>query len=162
MKYVITICTWLAIALGAHSQKTIFIRVFDESGKKIHTGFLSSVSDSSLTINNGEKTTEVPVTKISVIKVKRSFGHTVAISSGIGAAGFSIFGAATADPDAWIFGYTAGEGAAAGFVFGALAGATVGSIIGLSNKKPVLDINMNQKEWLKAKSALSFYLEKIN
>ena len=159
MKYVITICTWLTIALGAHSQETIFIRVFDESGKKIHKGSLSSVSDSSLTIRNREKMTEVPVSKISVIKIKRSFGHTVAISSGIGAAGFSILvGAASADPDAWL---TAGEGAAAGFVFGALAGATVGTIIALSNKKPVLDINMNQQDWMKAKSALSFYLEKI-
>lgn len=161
MKYIITICAWLALTLAANSQKTIFLRVFDETGKKIQNGFLRSVSDSSLTIQNGEKITEVPVSKISVIKVKRSFGHTVVISSGIGAAGFSIFGAATADPDAWIYGYTAGEGAAAGFIFGAFAGATVGSIIAATSKKPVLRINMNPKEWMKAKSALSYYLENI-
>lgn len=162
MKYIITICAWLALTLAANSQKTIFLRVFDETGKKIQNGFLRSVSDSSLIIQNGGITTEVPASKISVIKVKRSFGHTVAISSGIGAAGFAIFGAATADPDAWIYGYTAGEGAAAGFIFGALAGATVGSIIGAASKKPVLRINMNHNEWMKAKSALSYYLENIN
>jgi len=161
MKYIITICALLALTLVANSQKTIFLRVFDETGKKIQKGFLRSVSDSSLTIQNGEKITEVPVSNISVIKVKRSFGHTVAISSGIGAAGFSIFGAATADPEAWIYGYTAGEGAAAGFIFGAFAGAAVGSIIAATSKKPVLQINMNQKEWMKAKSALSYYLENI-
>jgi hypothetical protein len=161
MKYIITIYAWLALTLNANSQKTIFLRVFDETGKKIESGFLRSVSDSSLTIQNGEKITEVLVSKISVIKVKRSFGHTVAISSGIGAAGFAIFGAATADPEAWIYGYTAGEGAAIGFIFGAITGATVGSIIGAANKKPVLQINMNQEKWMKAKSALSYYLESI-
>lgn len=156
MKYFITICAWLAIALGAHSQKTIFIRVFDESGKKIHKGFLSQVSDSSLIIRNEEKKLEVPVSKISAIKIKRSFGHTVLISSLIGAAGFSIFGAATAEPDAW-FSYSVGEGAAAGFVFGALTGGAVGSIVAATNKKSIL--NMDQKEWIKAMSALSYYLE---
>ena len=161
MKYIITICAWLTLTLAANSQKTIFLRVFDETGKKIESGSLRSVSDSSLTIQAGEKITEVPVSKISVIKVKRSFGHTVAISSGIGAVGFAIFGAATADPDAWIYGYTAGEGAAAGFIFGAIAGATVGSIIGATNKRPVLQINMNQEKWMKARSALSYYLESI-
>jgi hypothetical protein len=161
MKYIITICAWLALTLASNSQKTIFLRVFDETGKKIQNGFLRSVSDSSLTIQNGEKTTEVLVSKISVIKVKRSFGHTVAISSGIGAAGFAIFGAATADPEAWIYGYTAGEGAAIGFIFGTIAGATVGSIIGATNKRPVLQIKMNQEKWMKAKSALSYYLENM-
>jgi hypothetical protein len=160
MKYIITICAWLALTLAANSQKTIFLRVFDETGKKIQNGFLRSVSDSSLTIQNGEKITEVLVSKISVIKIKRSFGHTVAISSGIGAAGFAIFGAATADPEALIY-YTAAEGAAIGFIFGAIAGATVGSIIGATNKRPVLQINMNQEKWMKAKSALSYYLESI-
>ncbi|HET6723173.1 MAG TPA: hypothetical protein VFH07_10505 [Chitinophagaceae bacterium] len=65
MKCFITICTWLTIALGAHSQKTIFIRVFDD------------------------------------------------------------------------------------FVFGAP-----------TNKKPILQIKMAQKKWLKAKSALSYFRNK--
>ena len=155
----ITICTCLALTIAAHSQKTIFIRVFDASGKKIQKGFLNQVADSSLTIKKGNDLIEVPVSKISVIKVKRSFGHTVAISSGIGAGGFAIFGAATAEPDTFL-GYTAAEGAVGGLVFGAVAGAVVGSIIGATNKKPVLHINMDQKEWMKAKSALSYYLEK--
>ena len=161
MKCFITICTWLTIALGAHSQKPIFIRVFDESGKKMHKGFLSQVSDSSLTIRNGEKKLKVPVSKISAIRIKRSFGHTVLISSLVGATGFSIFGAATAEPDAW-FSYSVGEGAAAGFIFGAVAGGAVGSIVAATNKKPILQINMDQKEWIKAKSALSYYLERSN
>lgn len=147
------------MALATQSQKTIFIRVFDESGKKSHKGFLSSVSDSSLTIRNGGNLTEISASRVSVIKIKRSFGHTVAISSGIGATGFSIYGAATADPDAFL-GYTAGEGAIGGFALGAFLGAVVGSLIAIPNKRPVLDINMDQQEWLKAKSALSFYLEK--
>ena len=162
MKYIITICSWLALTLSGYSQKTIFLRVFDETGKKIHEGYLSSVADSSLTLENGGKVTEVPVSKISLIKVKRSFGHTVAISSAIGATGFAIFGAVTADPDDWLIGYTAGEGAAAGFIFGALAGATVGSIAAATSSKTVLQINMSQQEWLKARSALSYYLENIS
>ena len=55
----------------------------------------------------------------------------------------------------------AAEGAAAGSILGAIAGATVGSIIAATNKKPVLQINMNQEKWMKAKSALSYYLETI-
>ncbi len=161
MRYLIMIGTCFVIALAAHSQKTIFIRVFDAIGKKTHKGFLSSVSDSSLTINNGGQITEVTVSKIYTIIVKRSLGHTVAISTAVGAAGFSIWGAATADPDEFL-GYTAGEGAVGGFILGAFAGAAAGSIIAAVNRKPVLKINADQKEWLKAKSTLSYYMEKMN
>src|SRR5262245_26162965 len=115
MKPIVTICAFLAMTFIAHSQKNMFLRVFDESGKKANKGFLAAVSDSSLTIENHGKMIEIPVSKMSVIKGKRSFGHTVLVSSGMGAATFAIAGVVTADPDEW-FGYTEGEGAASGFL----------------------------------------------
>lgn len=158
---------FLVIAPAIHSQKK-FIRIFDETGRKTYKGYLSDVSDSSVTIRRSEKITEIPITKITTIKLNRSLGHTVLMGTLVGATSFAILGAATADPNAWIFAYTAAEGAFAGAVFGGLAGSGFGSIIGSLANKPIYHVNTNHEDWMKIKPSLMIYLigrpmnEKIN
>jgi hypothetical protein len=157
MKYIFAICVFLIMAPAIHSQKK-FIRIFDETGRKTYKGYLSDVSDSTVTIRRSEKIIEIPITKIATIKLNRSVGHTVLVSSLVGATSFAILGIVTADPDAWIFGYTAAEGAVAGAAFGGLTGSGFGSIISALSNRPAYHVNMNHEDWMKVKPSLIVYL----
>lgn len=137
--------------------KETFVRIFDEKGKKSYTGFLTKTTDNSIFILQKNKSVEVPVSKITTIKLRRSFGHTVLITSLIGGVSLAILGAASADPDVFL-GYTAGEGIAVGLLFGVPAGAAVGSIIAGTRNRPIFTINQNQDEWQKARQVLDSYL----
>ena len=70
----------------------------------------------------------------------------------------ALFGIVTADPDAWVFGYTAGEGAIAGLIFGAGTGVVAGSVIAGTRNRPVFNINMNPEQWMKARILLKPYI----
>ena len=160
----LTILLFLTISMQLSAQKVKktgkepFVRIFDEKGKKTYSGFLTETRDNSIFIIQREKSVEIPVSQIATIKLRRSFGHTVLIPSLIGGASLAILGAATADPDAWIFGYTAGEGFAAGLLLGVGSGAAIGSIIAGTRNRPIFKINQNQADWLKARPVLDSYL----
>ena len=158
MKYILSISLILLLAMTAQSQKRTFVRIFDERGKKIHSGFFAGTSDSSVIILKSNNEFEIPISQISTIKLRRSFGHTVLITSIIAGSAMAIFGIATADPDAWIFGYTAGEGAIAGLLLGAGTGIVTGSIIAGTRNRPVFMINKNPEQWIKARILLKPYL----
>jgi len=166
----------LFIVTAAQSQMKTFVRIFDENGNKIHKGYLIQTLDSSLVLlkskdypllktlgnhlalSKNTKTYEIPITKIATIKLRRSFGHTVLLTTLIAGGSFAIFGAATADPTAWLFAYTAGEGALAGFILGTVPGAMAGSIIAGTRSRPVFNVNMKQEQWMKVKAVLKSYL----
>jgi len=160
----LTILLFLTISLQLSAQKVKktgkepFVRIFDATGKKIYNGFLMQTTDNSIFIIQKEKSVEIPISQITTIKLKRSFGHTVLITSLIGGASLAILGAASADPDAWFAPTTAGDGIAAGLLFGVGSGAAIGSIIAGTKSKPVFKINQNQADWLKARSVLDSYL----
>lgn len=103
-------------------------------------------------------TYEIPVHRISTVKLRRSFGHTVIMTSLISAGSFAILGAASADPNAWLFAYTAGEGALTGFLFGAAAGVLPGSILAGARQRKQFKIYQSRENWMKAKPALLSYL----
>ena len=109
-----------------------------------------------MTVN--KKAVEIPVSQISILKLRRSFGHTVLITSLITAGTLAILGAATADPDAWIFGYTAAEGIASGLISGALIGGAAGSIIAGTRNRPVIKVDRKIENWPVARDALRIYL----
>ena len=92
-----------------------------------------------------------------MIKLRRSFGHTVLITSLIAGGTLAIAGAASADPDAWIFGYTVAEGLVAGFATGVATGAVVGSIISGTRNRPVFKIYKSQQNWQRVKEVLKRY-----
>ncbi len=140
------------------SAKQVFVRIFNENGSKTHTGHLIQTTDSSIFIIEKQSSVEILSSQITTIKLKRSFGHTVLISTLIGGGVVAILGAASADPDAWIFGYTAGEGAVAGLILGGSVGAATGSIIAGTQNRPIFKINQNKENWLKARPVLDSYL----
>jgi len=148
----------LLITTTIQSQKKTFVRIFDLEGKKTHTGFLAQTSDSSIILLSNKSTIEVPIDQIGVIKLRRSIGHTILVSTLIGAGSLAILGAATADPDAWIFGYTVGEGVAAGLLVGGMAGAGIGGIIGGTLRRPIFTIAGKQINWEAAKKTLQLYV----
>lgn len=158
MKSTLIMCLVLLITISAQSQKKTFIRIFNETGKKTYKGFLMAASDSSLTILNGEKTSEIPVSQITTIKLRRSFGHTVLVTTLILGTSIAILGIATADPSAGFIAYTAGEGALAGLAFGGGLGVVTGSIIASLRDRPAFKVNMKQEQWMKVKGLLKKYL----
>jgi hypothetical protein len=84
MKKIITLLVIIALCTTGYSQqncKSIFIRVFDHQGRKFEKGFLAGTSDSTLTLSNGNHTIEIPMGKIDELKLKRSLGHTVLMTS---------------------------------------------------------------------------------
>lgn len=137
-------------------SKKVFVRIFNE--KKIHSGTLVQTTDSSMFIIEKHKSVEVPLSQIKTIKLKRSFGHTILITTLIGGAVVAILGAASAEPDALILAYTAGEGALAGLILGSGSGIVVGSIIAGTKSRPVFNVTQNRVNWIKVIPLLDAYL----
>jgi hypothetical protein len=92
---------------------------------------------------------------VGYIKTKRSAGNNVIIGSIAGATTMGILGAATADPDAWIFSYTPAEGAAAGILIGGLGGGVLGGISSVFKNSITFKINGNKEKWELFKTALN-------
>ena len=59
----------------------------------------------------------------------------------------AILGVASAEPDAMIFGYSAGEGAAVGVLLGAPAGAVIGGITALFKNSSTYIIDGDLVKW---------------
>lgn len=106
----------------------LFVRVFNLDGKKIHKGHVTFASDTLLGLKKNGNYIEINVKEIGTIKTKRSAGHNILMGSIIGGASMAILGAASADPNDWILGYTAAEGATAGALLGGTTGAAIGGI----------------------------------
>src|SRR5688572_4398251 len=144
MKSLLTICMFLFLGIAAQSQTKTFVRIFDENGKKTHKGYIMNSSDSSLTINLNKETFEIPANQITVIKLKRSFGHTVLITTLISGTSWAIFGAA----------YALAEGALAGLIVGGAEGVATGSFIAGMRNRPVFNVNRKHEQWIKVKDLL--------
>lgn len=125
----------------------IFVRVYDLQGKKIGKGKILSISDMSLQLYRKEASITVLLPDIGSIKTKHAAGNNVLVGAAIGATTLAILGAASADPDAWLFAYTAGEGAAAGALLGGTAGAAVGGITILFKNSDSYEINGDTEKW---------------
>lgn len=133
MKLLTTIFTIL-FSCSVFAQQSIFVRVYDLSGKKIHAGRVLAVTDSSLQLRTNENL-KISVTQIGYIKTKRSAVNNLAIGSLVGATALAIAGAASAEPDAtWVI-FSAGELAMIGIVVGLPLGAAVGGLT-VPFKKP--------------------------
>lgn len=136
----ILIIAFFAINSGSIGQDLGFVRILDANGTKIAKGKVVSVTDSILQIRRNGEEIEVPVSDIAVLKTKRSVGNNIAIGAGVGAATLAILGVASADEDAYIFGYNETEGAMAGLLLGAPMGAAVGGLTALLKGSRTFDI----------------------
>lgn len=125
----------------------VFVRVYDLQGKKIQKGKILSISDKSLQLLRKGESMNILVSSIGSIKTKHSAGNNFLIGAVSGASILGILGAATADPDAWVFGYSAVEGAALGVLLGGIAGTIIGGItIPFKNPKSYI-INGDELKW---------------
>ena len=125
----------------------IFVRVYDFQGKKIGKGKILSISETSLQLYSKGESVNVMADGIGSIKTKHSAGNNVLMGTAVGATSMALLGAVTADPDAWLFGYTAGEGAAVGALLGGTAGAAIGGITILFKNSKSYEINGEIEKW---------------
>ncbi len=134
-------------AQGETEKFNLFVRVYNLQGEKISKGKVLAVTDNSLQLKGKNGPINIDVRSIGLIKTKRSGGNNVLVGSVIGASVMAIYGASTADPDAWILPYNAGEGAAMGAIVGLPLGAAAGGIsILFKNSKSYL-INGDLIKW---------------
>src|SRR4051812_24827472 len=124
---ILTLVFLVLLSHNIYSQKSIFVRVYDLTGKKVNKGHLLTITDTSLQVK-GKSFVDIPVRSIGSIKTKHLVGNNLLVGSTIGVFSMAIIGAASAEPDAEILGYTAGEGAAAGALIGLPIGAAIGGL----------------------------------
>lgn len=138
------------------SNKKTFVRVYNLEGKKINKGYIHSVNNEILVLRRGNNLKiETEVKSIGKIKTKRSGGHNVLMGSAVGASLGAVLGVSTADPDAWIFGYSKGEGAIGFGTLGALGGAAVGGVAAGVKNTETFVINGQKENWKLFKERLS-------
>lgn len=148
----IMLLTILTLYSNVYSQngsigKEMFVRVYNLEGEKIGKGKIFTVKDTMLILKKNNKYINFKPTNIGFIKSKHSTGHNVLMGSIVGGGTMAILGAASADPDAWIFGYTAAEGAAAGALFGGVAGGAIGGLTILFKNSESFIINGDASNW---------------
>jgi hypothetical protein len=142
----------LILSMNVYAQNrlentNIFLRVYNLESKKIYKGKILSVSETALHLSRNGESIEIPVSSIGSIKTKRSGGNNVLIGAASGATVMGILGAATAEPDAIIMAYSAGEGAAGGAIIGGIAGTLLGGFTVLFKNSKSYDINGDEAKW---------------
>jgi len=128
-------------------EKKMFVRVFDFDGKKIGKGYISVVTDSTLELSRSNEYLSLPLRNINYIKTKRSIGSNALIGSIAGSTTLGVLGAASADPDAWILGYTTAEGTLAGGLIGAIGGGAIGGITSIFKNSKNIVIEGDNEKW---------------
>lgn len=125
--------------------KDTFVRVFDASGKKFAKGKITYISEHSLSLKNGELSTEIPMEKIHRIKTNHSAATNVLVGALAGVTIGAIIGATTTDSDDFFF--TKSEATALGATSGGAAGAGIGGLTLLFRKGSVFQIQGSESAW---------------
>lgn len=147
MKNILIIICCQFLCSSVIGQKQDFLRVFDNERNKIAKGRFISATDSSLILKKGTDTLVVLMQDIYSVRTKRSTGNNILIGATTGAVVSSVFFAASADPDAWIFDYTAGEGVLIGLITGLPVGAAVGGITSIFKNSKNFIIDGRPENW---------------
>ena len=142
----------LIFSMDAYAQneaktQNVFLRVYNLEGKKISKGSIIFINDSLLGLKRSSEKVMISIKDVGFIKTKRSAGNNVLIGAASGAVVFGVMGAASADPNDWIFGYTAGEGALVFGSLGAIGGGAIGGLTSLFKKSETYIINGSEVNW---------------
>ncbi len=129
------------------NKKKTFLRVYNLEGKKIAKGNFTFANDSILILKKVDDSYSVRREDIGHIRTKHSAGNNVLTGAVAGSSVFAVLGAASADPDAWIFSYTKAEGAAMGGIVGGFGGAAIGGVTALFKKQKTFIINGELERW---------------
>lgn len=143
---ILTLAFLVLLSHDIYSQKSIFVRVYDLTGKKVNKGHVLTVTDTSLQLQ-GKSVVDIPAHSIGSIKTRHSGGNNVLVGSIIGMSSMAIVGAASANPDAEILGFTAGESAGIGALFGLHIGAAIGGFTILFKKSKTFSISGDMMSW---------------
>ncbi len=153
------IFTLMLCITNVFSQKSIFMRVYDSTGRLITKGHYVAVTDSSIKILNGNTRMEEEINyqQISFIKTLHTKGHSMVMGGLVGAAALGIAGAASGEKkrnDGTLdgalydfFTYTPAEGFVMGFFTGAVIGAPVGLLFTKPKKRKLYTVNGNYQLW---------------
>jgi len=133
----------------------VFVRVYDLQNKKISKGQILLISDTSIELKAKKGPIKIESKSIGLIKTKHSAGNNILKGALIGGSFFALIGVATADPDAFILGYTAGEGAAAGAIIGGTAGAAIGAVTTLFKNSESYTINGDEFKFKEFKELIT-------
>jgi RNase P/RNase MRP subunit p29 len=87
MKYLLfTVALFLCVNITAQElpkKSKIFVRVYNEFGKKIAKGKIMQITDSTLVLKKGSSSITIPSSDITYLKTKRGPGHNVAIGGAL-------------------------------------------------------------------------------
>ncbi|MGO4816946.1 hypothetical protein [Flavobacterium sp. W22_SRS_FP1] len=148
----------LSITINAQEGtkiSNVFVRVYDLQNKKISKGQILLISDTSIQLKAKKGPIKIECKSIGLIKTKHSAGNNILKGALIGGSFFALIGVATADPDAFILGYTAGEGAAAGAIVGGTAGAAIGAVTTLFKNSESYTINGDEFKFKEFKELIT-------
>lgn len=153
----------LLLGCSLYAQKTMFVRVYDLSGKKINKGRVLATTDSTLQLKGQPSPISISVGNIGSIRTQHSTGHNIAIGSATGVVVGLAVGLAipiSTDPNSFDV-LSKGGQAAAGAVLGLAGGALIGAIsASLKDSKHVV-INGDPAKWKAFQSlVVSYYEEK--
>jgi hypothetical protein len=81
MKMILHLVFLFSFLQSNFAQKPTFLRLYDSHGKKIDRGELFETTDTSLVLTRQNIFTETPVTKVNIIKSKRTTGHRILITT---------------------------------------------------------------------------------
>lgn len=129
-----------------------FMRVFNDRNKKIYTGKLAGLTDSTFIISKIRTKTEVSIKDVKLIKFSRSAGHSILAVSGACAVGLAVYAPLRGPALDALFSPVVV--ALAGFVTGAAVGVPIGALVGAAKPKRVFTINNDINEWIKVKEQL--------
>lgn len=153
MKHIVSLLVLvMLIYTSADAQKKRFLRFYDFSGHKFERGRVERTTDSSIFVLRDALLIEIPVSKISFIKTKRSYGQNALLSSLALAATGGIIGYAVGKPKSDVkYTYDLGDYESrdfttfTGVVLGGLSGVLAGALISAGSQTFV--INGDQEIW---------------
>lgn len=173
MRTLLILALFLCFSISNQAQSSNFLRVFDPSGKKIAKGHLNGTTETSLILKKGNRTIEIPYQRIGHMITKRSFGHSVLMTSlligGITSTIGIVTNSSTKNTTSPVGGelnfnidlsYSNTDILAMGLTTGVLLGTSVGGIIGGTKKTEHFNVNGNIEEWKKVKVILDMKIAK--
>ncbi len=125
--------------ISHESYSQVFIRIYNDHGKKISKGTIEYTTESAIVIVTKNKMLEqLSVREISFIKTKRSFGAGIVAGSAMGM--LISAGAVTKSDADW-------NEKGIGVLVGTAAGALAGTIVGIATKKEKFIIKGSIEKW---------------
>jgi hypothetical protein len=138
------------------AQKKTYMRFYTVAGKKFESGFYGGSTDSSIAVYKNKEKIEIAVSKIGVIRTRRSLGHSMLVGAAIGGVPLGLIGVASGEepqPGSY-YTFTSGQQLKLGLFLGGIFGAAIGSLIHGFQKRTAFIINGSSVRWIEQRNAV--------